>query len=198
MLAGFAPDAVVRERHGEVPAAVWDTRNPQVARSYLDGVHDGDGYATNGFSWTTGHQQLAAWVAARFARNHRLVPDSLRVTGDAVAWRYQERVDPLQVALGVVPLEGDAAAVVRGGRITVLSLVVAPEAVQRLQSEAHAAAVRAAARRRAAASGDAAGGPLRPLRAAAAEPPGATWPVALGGLALVGGVTMAVRRRRLR
>ena len=85
-------------------------------------------------------------MAARFARDHRVVPDSLRVTGDAVAWRYQELLDPLQGPLGLAPLEGDAEAVVRGGRITVLSLVVAPEAQQRLRSEVRMAADRAAAR----------------------------------------------------
>jgi len=198
VLALLAPDAVVRERHGEVPAAVWDARDPQVVRAYLDGAHDGDSYATNGFVWATGPQPLAAWVAARFARDHRVVPDSLRVTGDTVAWRYQELLDPLQVPLGLAPLEGDAEAVVRGGRITVISLVVAPEALQRLQNEANTAAVRAAARARAAPSGDAVGGPARPPRGAAAEPPGATWPLALGGLALAGGVTVALRRRRRR
>jgi hypothetical protein len=195
VLAGFAPDAVVRERHGEVPAAVWDTRDPEVARGYLDRAHDGDSYATNGFAWATGPQQLAAWVAARFARDHRIVPDSLRVAGDAVAWRYRELLDAAQVALGIAPLEGDAEAVVRGGRITVLSLVVAPEAVRRLRSEVRVAADRAVAQRRAAPSGDAVGGPAAP-RGAAAEPPGATWPLALGGLALAGGVTVALRRRR--
>jgi hypothetical protein len=197
VLACFSPDAVVRERHGEVPAAVWDTRDPQVVRAYLDGAHDGDDYATNGFSWATGHQQIAAWVAARFARSHRLVPDSLRVTGDTVAWRYQELLDAVQVALGIAPLEGDAEAVVRGGRMTLLSLMDAPEAWHRLESEARVAAVGAAAQRRASPSGDASGGPARPPRGTAAEPAGATWPVALGGLALVGACTVALRRRRL-
>jgi len=196
VLAGFAPDAVVRERHGEVPAAVWDTRDPEVVRAYLDRAHDGDSYATNGFSWATGPQQLAAWVAARFARDHRIVADSLRAAGDTLAWRYRELLDPLQVALGLAPLDGDADAVVRGGRITVLSLVVAPEAQQRLRSEVRMAADRAAARTAAAPSGDAAGRPPRPPRGAAADPPGATWPLALGGLALAGGVTVALRRRR--
>src|SRR5262249_5412239 len=136
VLACFAPDAVVRERHGALPAAVWDTPDPQVVRAYLDGAPDGDRYATDGFFWVTGPQPLAAWVAARFARDHRIVPDSLRVTRDTVAWRYQELLDAVQVALGIAPLEGDAEAVVRGGRIAVLSLVVAPETLQRLQSEA--------------------------------------------------------------
>ena len=167
-----------------------------MVRAYLDGAPDGDNYATDGFFWVTGPQQLAAWVAARFARDHRIVPDSFRVTGDTVAWRYQELLDAVQVALGIAPLEGDAEAVVHGGRITVLSLVVAPETLQRLQSEAKVAVIRAAAQRRASPSGAASGGPARPPRGAAAEPPDATWPLTLGGLALVGGVTMAVRRRR--
>ena len=36
VLALFAPDAVVRERWGAVPPDVWDTRDPQVVRAYLD------------------------------------------------------------------------------------------------------------------------------------------------------------------
>src|SRR5262249_11050584 len=86
---------------------------PPGVRAYLDGAPDGDGYAPDGFFWVTGPQQLAAWVAARFARDHRIVPDSLRVTRDTVAWRYQELLDAVQVALGIAPLDGDAEAVVR-------------------------------------------------------------------------------------
>ena len=40
----------------------------------------------------------------------------------------------MQPALGLGPVEGGAEAVVRGGRIAVLTLVVAPEAVQRLRT----------------------------------------------------------------
>ena len=56
VLARFAPDAVVRERRGAVPAAVWDTRDPQVVRAYLDGTaRRRSDYDTAGLVWVTGH-----------------------------------------------------------------------------------------------------------------------------------------------
>ena len=61
VLALFAPDAMVRERWGAVPADVWDTRDPRVARAYLEDSHDGDHYDTHGFVWATGRPQIAAW-----------------------------------------------------------------------------------------------------------------------------------------
>ena len=59
VLALFAPDAVVRERQRAVPPEVWDTRDPQVVRSYLDGAHDGLGYDAGGLVWVTGRQEIA-------------------------------------------------------------------------------------------------------------------------------------------
>ena len=135
VLALFAPDAVVRERRGAVPAAVWDTRDPQVVRAYLEGAHAGHGeerYDIGGLAWALGHRQLAAWAAARFAQHHRFAAGPYRAAGDAVGWPYREFVDPYQRAPGVGPAEGDAEAVVRGGRITRLTLVQSPASVQRV------------------------------------------------------------------
>jgi hypothetical protein len=71
-----------------------------------------------------------------------------------VGWRYREFVDPFQRVPGVGPLEGAAEALVRGGRITLLTLVVSPASVQRQQGELDAAGARAMATRRAAPLGD--------------------------------------------
>ena len=139
VLALFAPDAVVRERRGEVPPAVWDTRDPQVVRAYLDDSLYGEAYDTSGLAWVTGHPQIAAWAAARFAQRHRFATDQHRAAGDTVGWRYREFVDPFQRAPGVSPTEGSAEAVVRDGRITVLTLVQSPASVQRRRGEADAA-----------------------------------------------------------
>ena len=113
-----------------------------------------------------------------------------------MGWRYQEVIDPLQIALGIGPLEGSAEAVVRDGRIAVLTLVVSPEAWRRLQGETGAAVVRAAATRRAAPPGTRPSAPPREPRDTAAESTGAAWPLALGGLALLGACTVAWRRRQ--
>ena len=127
VLALFAPDAVVRERWGEVPPAVWDTRDPRVARAYLDDSSSGEAYATHGFAWASGRPQIAAWAAARFAEHHRVATDQPRAAGDTVGWRYRELVDPFQGTPGFSPTGGSAEAVVRDGRIAVLTLVRSPE-----------------------------------------------------------------------
>jgi hypothetical protein len=196
LLALFAPDAVVRERRGAVPPAVWDTRDPQVVRAYLDGARDGDNYDTGGLVWALGHRQIAAWAAGRFALHHRLALGPSRAAGDTVGWPYQAFVDPYLLAQGVGPVEGEAEAVVRGGRIAVLSLVHAPASVRRQRDEMDAAAV--AAGHHASLRGD---GPRRRPSSprsggTTAEPADAAWPLALGGLALLAGATMALRRRR--
>ena len=128
----------------------------------------------------------------------RLEADPYRAAGDTVGWAYREFADPYQLVPGFSPTEGDADAVVRGGRITALTLVVSPESVQRRRGEMQAASARAEATRLAAPI--AVGPSLQPRGpqrgGPAAEPAGAAWPLALGGLALLGGVTMALRRGR--
>ena len=112
-------------------------------------------------------------------------------------WSYRAFDDPAQRLPGVGPLEGDAEAVVRGGRITVLTLVVSPESVQRQQGEEGAVLARAAAHRGAAPRPEWPGvPPRRPPREPAAEPAAGAWAVALGGLALLAAATGALRRRR--
>ena len=198
VLARFAPDAVVRGRAGAVPAAVWDTRDPQVVRAYLDGAHEGLGYDTGDLVWMTGHQEIATWAAEHFARHHRFAAGPPRAAGDTVSWPYREFADPYQLVPGFSPTEGDAEAVVRGGRITALTLVVSPESVQRRRGEMQAASARAEATRLAAPI--AVGPSLQPRGpqrgGPAADPTGAAWPLALGGLALLGAVTAKLRRRR--
>jgi MYXO-CTERM domain-containing protein len=197
VLALFAPGAVVRERWGAVPPAVWDTGDPRVARAYLDDSRFGEAYDTHGFAWASGRRQIAAWAAARFAQHHRFAAGPYHATGETAGWPYREFMDPYQLLPGVGPLEGDAEAVVRDGRITVLSLVVSPASVQQRRGEvATAEAARLRALRRAGPLRD---GPSVPPRGPqqAAEPADAAWPVALGGLALLAVATVALRRRRL-
>ena len=196
VLALFAPDAVVRERWGAVPPAVWDTRDPQVVRDYLEGAHDAhDGSRTGStpghLVWVTGHQEIAAWAALAFARRHRIAVGLPRAAGDTAGWPYREFADPYQLLPGVGPTEGDAEAVLRGGRITVLTLIVSPASVQRQWREADAAFVRVEATRHASPpGGEPISGPPR-----AAEPAPVGWPLALGGLALLAAVAAARRRR---
>jgi hypothetical protein len=201
VLALFAPDAVVRERRGDVPLAVWDTRDPQVVRDFLEGSqgsNDGSSSDTHGLHWITGHQDIAAWAAARFAQQHRYATDQHRAVGATVDWRYREFLDPYQFLPGVGPLEGDAEAVVRDGRITRLTLLLSPASVRRRHGEVEAAGAGRVATYRASLRGAGASPPLSgPRRAAAAEPAPVGWPLALGALALLGVVTAALRRRRL-
>ena len=199
MLALFAPDAVVRERRGEVPPAVWDTRDSRVVVKYLEDSHYGAIYDTGGLVWAMGHRQIAAWAAARFAQHHRYAVGPPRAAGDTVGWPYREYADPFQFVRGFSPTEGDAEAVVRGGRIAVLSLVQTPESAQRRWREVGAVLERPVANRHAAPLGD---GPRSALSGAlrgspATEPTDAAWPLALGGLALLAAGTAALRRRRL-
>jgi MYXO-CTERM domain-containing protein len=199
VLALFAPDAIVRERRGAVPPHVWDTRDPQVVRAYLAAATDGDDYSTGGLVWAAGRPWIAAWASAAFGRRHRFAVGPSRAAGDTVRWRYHEFVDPYQLAPAMRPAEGDAEAVVRGGRIVRLSLVRSPASVQRSRDERRAAGAWAVATRRAAPLAD---GPRLPLRGPprggpAAEPTDAAWPLVLGGLALLAAGAAALRRRRL-
>jgi hypothetical protein len=97
VLALFAPDAVVRERRGDVPPHVWDTHDPQVVATYLEDSHDGATYDTHGLTWVTGRQPIAAWAAARFAWNHRYAVGQPRAAGATVGWPYREYADPFQL-----------------------------------------------------------------------------------------------------
>ena len=198
VLALLAPDAVVRERQGPVPPHVWDTRDRQVVRAYLEVPRESRDDVPSPFVWVTGHQEIAAWAAARFALRHRYAVGPYHAAGDTVGWAYREFIDPYQLAPGFSPSEGDAEAVVRGGRIAVLSLVQTPASVLRRENEGRVAAARAAATRRAAPAGD---GPSVRLSGAPrgdAEPTGAAWPLGLSGLALLAGAAVALRRRRRR
>jgi ketosteroid isomerase-like protein len=197
VLACFAPDAVVRERRGEVPPAVWDTRDPQVVRAYLEDSGDGLNYNPSALVWVTGHQEIAAWAAAAFAHRHRFAATQFRAAGDTVRWRYREFVDPYQLAPGVSPAEGEAEAVVRSGRIAVLSLVQSPASVQQQRGEGTAAFARAMATGRAASLGSGPRGPLRgPGGVPASESEPVTWPLVLSTLAVLAVATGALRRRR--
>ena len=144
-----------------------------------------------------GHRQIAAWAAARFAQRHRFAAGQHRAAGGTVGWPYREFVDPFQLVPGVGPTVGAAEAVVRGGRITVLSLIQSPESLQRRWGEVDAAGARTAATRRAAPLADGPSVQPRGPQGPAAEPTDAAWPLALGGLALLAGGTVALRRRRL-
>jgi hypothetical protein len=184
-----------------VPAAVWDTRDPQVVRAFLDGSRNGDDYDTGGLVWAMGHRQIAAWAAGRFAQHHRFEVGPTRAAGDTLGWPYREFVDPYQLAPGVGPAEGEAEAVVRGGRIAVLSFVQSPDSVLLQRDEMNAAAATGAATmtaRHAALSGAGPGIRSSGLRSGGptAESPDAAWPLALSGLALLSALVVARRRRQ--
>lgn len=202
VLTFFAPDAVVRERWGDVPPAVWDTRDPRVVRDYLDNSDHGEAYNTHGFAWVTGRQQIAAWAAARFAPHHRVALGQHRVAGDAVSWPYQEFRDPYQHMPGVGPLEGTVEAVVRGGRITVLTLVVSPASLWRQQSEVASVLNHLSPTTTTRPPVPLSGGTRAPSRGAkwdgppTAEPTTAAWPLALGSLAVLAYATAWLRRRQ--
>src|SRR5262249_6045163 len=143
VLARFAPDALVRERRGDVPAAVWDARDPAVVRAYLDRAPDGQTPDPSGLVWAAGHPAIAAWATARFGFNHRYAAGPRRAAGDTAGWAYREFADPYQLLPGVEPVEGDAEAVVRDGRITRLTLVLSPPSVARQRAEVEAVTARA-------------------------------------------------------
>jgi len=195
VLAHFAPDAVVRERSGAVPPEVWDTRERQVVRAYLEVPRESRDDVPSPFVWVTGHQEIAAWAAARFALRHRYAVGPYHAAGDTVGWAYREFIDPFQLAPDFSPSEGDAEAVVRGGRIAVLSLVQTPESVLRRWDEAHVVAARVMATQRAAPAGDGPSTRQREPRDAVSEPTDATWPLALGGLALLAALLERWHRR---
>jgi ketosteroid isomerase-like protein len=197
VLALFAPDAVVRERRGPVPADVWDARDPRVVRTYLEVAPESRDYDASALIWVTGRPAIAAWAAARFAAHHRVEVGLPRVDGDTVAWPFREFADPWQRLPGVGPVEGQMEAVAPGGAITRLTVVVSPASVARQQGEAVAAGHRAAAARRTGPAGDGPSASPSGLRTAA-EPAGAAWPLALGGLALLAAGAAARRRRRRR
>ena len=192
---GTAPERSRTTASGAVPPEVWDTREPQVVRAYRKGSHDGDNYDVDSFVWVTGHAEIAAWAAGSFARHHRLVADPYRAAGDTVGWSYRAFADPYQLMPGIGPAEGDAEAVVRGGRIAVLSLVQTPESVLRRWDEAHVVAARVMATQRAAPAGDGPSTRQREPRDAVSEPTDATWPLALGGLALLAALLERWHRR---
>jgi len=181
VLARFAPDAEVRERRGAVPPAVWNSRDPQTLQAYLDGSH-GDLTDPQVLTWALGQREIAAWAAARFAQHHRCAAGPYRAAGDTARWPYQEFIAPSPFLPGVGPLEGEAEAVVRGGRIITLTLVVSPESVQRRHGEVQASAARVAATRYAAPLGAGSSGPPSgpPYGRAPSEPESAAWPLALG------------------
>jgi MYXO-CTERM domain-containing protein len=197
VLALFAPDAVVRERRGEVPPEVWDTSDPQVVRAYLEDTRHELNYNPSDLIWVTGHPEIAASAADAFAHRHRFAAAPYRAAGDTVSWSYRASDDAAQLLSSAGPLEGDAEAVVRGGRIAVLTLVVSPESVRRQQSAAATVIARKAATLRAAPAGDGPGVPRSGPPRGATEPTGAAWPLGLGGLALLA-AAVALRRRRRR
>jgi hypothetical protein len=209
VLAFFVPDAIVRERRGDVPLEVWDAHDPQVVGAYLNATLDGNNLDPTPLRWVTGHQQIGAWATARFARRHRVAVGQYHVIGDTVRWPYQEGSDPFQSMPGVGLLEGTTEAEVRGGRITLLTVVLSPASVAllpasvvRQQQEVASVATQTMASQRPIRSpiiGDGASGQARgPLRdgPAAAEPTTLAWPLALGGLALLAFVTASLRRRQ--
>jgi hypothetical protein len=181
-----------------VPPAVSDTRDPRVVRDFLDDSHDGDNYDTGGLSWAMGRGQIAAWAAARFAQHHRFAAGQHRAAGDTVVWQHREYVDPFQRLPGVGPIEGTAEAVVRGGRITGLTLIQSPASVQRQRVEVAASLDRAMATQQSSPLPD--GPSVRPRGSRsdgpAAEPTDSAWPLALSALAVLALATATLRRRR--
>ena len=199
VLALFAPDAVVRERGGRCRPPCGTPATHGSCRTTWTLASDGANSDPSNLVWVAGHPQIAAWAAARFAQQHRFAAGPYHAAGDTVGWPYREFVDPYQRLPGVGPLEGDAEAVVRDGRITRLTLLLSPASVRRRHGEVEAAGAGRVATYRASLRGAGASPPLSgPPRAAPAEPAPVGWPLALGALAVLGAVTAALRRRRAR
>jgi hypothetical protein len=91
-----------------VPPAVWDARDAQVVRTYLDRALNGEHSDTGGLVWALGHREIAAWAAGRFAQRHRFAAGPSRAAGDPVGRPYQASSDPAQLVPGLGPAAGAA------------------------------------------------------------------------------------------
>jgi ketosteroid isomerase-like protein len=186
-LACFAPDAVIEYRAAGPPDAVWEAA--------------GHGEDTSGRALIPGTEAIRAHLRAQFRWQGHVETWTYRATGDVVTWSYRQREAPEQHLPGLRPVEGTAAASVRAGRITRLSLVHDPASVA-----ARATAVAALAPRRVvhpdapgtggvalgrSAAGPAPGGAARPAPGAS----DAAWPLGLAGFG-AGAALLAGRRRR--
>ena len=199
VLALFAPDAVVRERRGAVPAAVWDTRDPQVVRAYL-GAADRRrrlrhrrprlGERPPGGSRRGRGPPSRGATASRRART---APPGTRWAGRTRSSSTPTSARRASARPRATRRRWCAAAGSRGSASS-----SRPRPCSGSGASCGRAGARAVATRRAAPLGDGPSIPPRrpPRGGPAADPTDAVWPLALGGLALLGVVTMTLRRRR--
>jgi hypothetical protein len=181
VLAFFAPDAIVRHRGATIPEGFW------ARATTLSGAQGRTGGWDHGLAWVRGAAGISDLAERAFRAHAHADTDTYQATGETVTWRYRLSEDPFQQLPRVWPVEGAAEAVVRGGQIVLLSTVHDANSVQRRQLALAAAqgADTAQATPR-----------LQPRQTQdGTEPTTAAWPLALGGLAVLGCLVAVLRGR---
>jgi hypothetical protein len=160
VVAHFAPDAVVRQSTGVTVTVSYyasgmdgfvDLRDVFGAR--LTASPSQAPFAVEGGAavWR-GQTGVREWARLLFTLRHRAEVTGYATADGRVTWRYRAHVDPYQTIPGVPRAEGTAAATVRGGWITELSLSMPADRVAQREAALNAAAA-AAVRRAGAVSG---------------------------------------------
>jgi LPXTG-motif cell wall-anchored protein len=123
----------------------------------------------------TGAQEIRAWLQDLFAQNFTLEVTILQVAGDTVMTRTKTYADPTR-QLGIAPLEGTEQYTIQNGKIKELTFTFTNESLAKLQA---ALAPQSMPRT---------GGDTSPINMLL---------VALGSLAILSGLGVALLRRRL-
>ncbi|MBL7183256.1 MAG: nuclear transport factor 2 family protein [Anaerolineae bacterium] len=122
----------------------------------------------------TGKEEIRAWLEGLVAQNFQIEIEILEVEGDTVTARSKTWSDPLR-EMGVAPLVSTAVYIVQDGKLTSLTYTPTEESVAKLQAAMAALPVT--------------GG-------AAPSSYSYALVMALGGLAVLSGLGLALRRRR--
>lgn len=170
-----------------IPVALYaqDTDPAAVAKALANAVNAGDVEAALALfaddavvdtgspaSPYTGKEEIRAWLEGMVATNFQIEIEILQVEGDTVTERDKFSDDDLR-NLGIAPLEGISKITVQDGKITALIFTFTDESLAKLQA----------------------------AMAALPETGGDAFPtyalvMALGGLAILGGLSLELLRRR--